>query len=110
MRGLEEIIRDGLQDSYKEEQIDKILDSLYSNLDSFIEEKLSDLRAEMEIDSDYLNDDLEDEIRELNITISELEDELFEIRKYIPNDSLQDYLKLDWIKKNWDTIPTSNFF
>jgi hypothetical protein len=49
----------------------------------------------MEADSDYLNDDLEDEIRELNITISELEDELFELRKYIPNDSLQDYMKLN---------------
>ena len=105
MKCLEHVIRDSLSGSYSEEKIDKIIDLLYSDLDSFIGEKISDVRAEMETDSEYLNDDLEDEIRELNVTISELEDELFELRKYIPNNSLQDYMKLEWIKSNWDSIP-----
>ena len=104
MRCLEHVIRDGLSGSYSEEKIEEIIDLLYSDLDSFIGEKISDVRAEMEADSNYFNDDIEDEIRELNVTISELEDELFEIRKYIPNDSLQDYLKLEWIKENWDNL------
>lgn len=110
MKCLEHIIRDGLTGSYNEEKIDEIIDLIYLDIDSFIGEKMEEVRSECDSEKDFIIQDLEDDVRDLEKTIIELEDEMADVRKYVPNDSLQDYMKLQWIKDNWNTIPTSNFF
>lgn len=110
MRFLENVIRDSLSETYTEEKIDEIIDLIYLDLDSFIGDKIEEVRSECDSEKDFIIQDLEDDIRDLEKVIIELEDEMVDIRKYVPNDSIQDYMKLQWIKDNWNTIPTSNFY
>jgi hypothetical protein len=110
MKCLESVIRDSLSEAYTEEKIDEIIELLYLDLDAFIGEKIEDTKSDCESEKDFIIKDLEDELGDLKMNIIELEDELSEIRKYVPYESLQDYMKLEWIRKNWDTIPTANFY
>lgn len=110
MRCLENVIRDSLSETYTEEKIDEIIDLIYFDLDSFIGDKMVEVRSECDSEKDFIINDLQDEIGDLEKVIISLEEEAERIRKYVPNETLNDYLKLEWIKKNWDTIPTSNFF
>jgi hypothetical protein len=110
MKCLENVIRDGLSGSYNEEKIDEIIDLIYLDIDSFIGDKIEEVKSDCESEKDFIIQDLEDDVMDLEKTIIELEDEMTEIRKYVPYESLQDYMKLEWIRKNWDTIPTANFY
>jgi hypothetical protein len=50
--------------------------------------------------------DLEDEVDTLNQQIQELESELESKDKFFEPESLQDEIKIQWIKDNWDKIPS----
>ena len=82
------IEQNGLE-SLKEEMIETITKTQYK-LDDLIDDKIEDIESNS-------CDDLEDEIQELN-------DELKKKDKFFEPKTLQDEIKIQWVKDNWNNI------
>jgi hypothetical protein len=82
------IEQNGLE-SLKDEMIETITKTQYK-LDDLIDDKIEDIES----NSCY---DLEDEIQELN-------DELKKKDKFFEPKTLQDEIKIQWVKDNWNNI------
>jgi hypothetical protein len=108
MESIEEILRRDLSYYCEPDQIDEIVDLLLSNLESYIGDFIErELHQRCEIVSEDSSDhieDLEDSIVGLEKTIIELEEEVEECYERLPIDSLEDEMKLKWIKENWHKI------
>jgi hypothetical protein len=90
------IEENGLE-SLKEEMIETITKAEYK-LDDLIDDKIEDIESNS-------CDNLEDEIEYLEYEIKELNDELKKKDKFFEPKTLQDEIKIQWVKDNWDKIP-----
>lgn len=83
-------------ESLKEKMIEKITKCEYE-LDDLIDEMIEDNQH----NSCY---DLEDKIENLEYEIEELNDELKSKDKFFEPKTLQDEIKIQWVKNNWNNI------
>ena len=85
-------------DSLKEKMIEAITKAEY---------ELDDVIDDM-VDNDQQNAciDLENEVELLNEEIQGLEQELKTKDKFFEPETLEDEIKIQWIKDNWNKIPT----
>jgi len=88
------IDENGLE-SLKEEMIETITKAQYK-LDDLIDDKIEDIESNSCDDLEEI-EYLEDEIKELN-------DELKKKDKFFEPKTLQDEIKIQWVKDNWDNI------
>jgi hypothetical protein len=86
-------------DSLKEKMIETIIKAEYD---------LDDVIDNMDDDIQYRSIciDLEKDIDLLNKEIEELEEKLEKKDTFFEPQTLQDEFKIQWIKDNWDKIPT----
>jgi hypothetical protein len=109
MEILEEILRRNLSDCYDSDCVDKIVDLLLNDLEAYIDYKVSEnvsfKEDEINDNLSYQMEDLEDEIIQLERVISDLEEEQEEIKGYMINiETLEDEMKLRWVRDNWTKI------
>jgi SMC interacting uncharacterized protein involved in chromosome segregation len=84
-------------DSLKEKMIETITKAEY---------ELDDVIDDMYDDKGNTCIDLENEVDLLNEEIQELEKELKSKDTFFEPETLEDEFKIQWIKDNWDKIPT----
>jgi hypothetical protein len=86
-------------ESLKEKMIETIIKAEY---------ELDDMIDNIDDDTQYKSIciDLENDIDLLNKEIEELEEELKNKDKFFEPKTLQDEFKIQWIKDNWDKIPS----
>lgn len=87
-------------ESLKEKMIETITKCEY---------ELDDVIDDMVENTKYICGDLENDIDLLNQEIEELEFEIKELKekfKFFEPKTLQDEFKIQWIKDNWDKIPS----
>jgi hypothetical protein len=85
-------------ESLKEKMIETITKAEYG-LDDVIDDMVDD-------DHENACIDLENEVDLLNEEIQELEEELKTKDTFFEPESLEDEFKIQWIKDNWNKIPT----
>ena len=85
-------------ESLREKMIETIIKAEYE-LDDVIDDMVDN-------DQDSACIDLENEVDLLNEEIQELEKELKSKDKFFEPETLEDEIKIQWIKDNWDKIST----
>lgn len=85
-------------ESLREKMIETIIKAEYE-LDDVIDDMVDN-------DQDSACIDLENEVDLLNEEIQELEKELKIKDKFFEPETLEDEIKIQWVKDNWNKIPT----
>jgi hypothetical protein len=108
MEILEEILRRDLSSYMDSEKLDEVIDLIIPNIETHMNDMIElEYTSRCEIaneDSIDHIEDLKDSIVGLEKTIIELEEEVEECYDRLPIDTLEDEMKLKWIRENWHKI------